>query len=420
MAKIAFLSLVFPPDAVSTAQIMGDLAVDLSDSGHEVEVLTTTPHYNRDLEAEAKQPLRNHWGIALQHSSYHGIPTYHVLMPRKGSSIVARLLPWLNFHVLSTLAGAVVASRPDVIIVPSPPISIGVSAWLLRLLYESPFIYNVQEIYPDYAIALGAIKNPQLISVLYRLEKFVYDQAGAVTVISPHMREQLIGKGVPAKKIVVIPNFVDTTTMRPLPKDNDFSRRHGVHQKFLVSYAGNLGPAQDLDTFIDCAVSLRNNDAIHFMLMGDGMLRDKLTDRISMLSLPNVSVLPYQPYSLVPQIYAASDLCLVPQTPGVTATAVPSKVYRIMACARPVLAATTQDSDLSNLVERSGGGIVVPAGSPERLAEAIVDASANLEMLRRMGNAGREHVVQHYSRDAISLKYHELVNRLVNCKGEVR
>jgi colanic acid biosynthesis glycosyl transferase WcaI len=417
MARIAILSLVFPPDAVSTAQIMGNLAVDLRAFGHDIEVMTTTPHYNQDLEAEARQPLHRYWGRLLQKSHLGGIPVYHVLMPRKGTSIAKRLLPWAGFHLLSTLAGVLLLSRPDVIIVPSPPLTIGVSAWLLGALLRAPFVYNVQEIYPDVAVSLGVIRNRWLTRFLHRLESFVYNRAAAITVIAPRMSEQLISKGVPARKVHVIPNFVDTEELQPGTKVNDFSRQYGVHDKFLVTYAGNMGPGQDLETFIEAATLLQNERHIHFMMMGGGMLQAELEQKVSERALANFTFLPHQPYSLVTQIYAASDLNLVPQAPGITDVAVPSKVYRIMACGRPVLASTFPNSDLARLVEEACCGLVTRAGAPQSLAGTILETARQPDRLRAMGEAGRQHVVVHYSRQTVARRYHELVRRIVSAGG---
>jgi colanic acid biosynthesis glycosyl transferase WcaI len=420
MAKIVFLSLVFPPDSVSTAQIMGNLAEDLLQKGHTVQVLTTTPHYNRDLEAESIQPRMKYWGKLLQRSSYKGITVYHVLMPQKGSSIPARLLAWSGFHALSTISGLFAISKPDVYIVPSPPLTIGLSAWILKLILGVPFIYNVQEIYPDYAISLGAIRNKWLIRLLYKLESFVYREAKAITVIAPHMGQKISEKGVPANKIKVIPNFVDVDELQPLTKDNNFSRKHNIHDKFVISYAGNMGPAQGLETFIDTAILLQEHTNVHFMMMGDGMLRKSLERRIEELRLPNFSFLPYQPYSLIPQIYAASDICLVPQEAKIASVAVPSKIYRIMSCARPVIAITNTGSDLADLVIKSGCGMIIPPDSPEQLANTILSSIKDISQLQIMGLAGRKHVVQYYSRQAISQQYHNLVDSLIDAKESKR
>ncbi|RJO72580.1 MAG: glycosyltransferase WbuB [Myxococcales bacterium] len=414
MANVLILSLVFPPDSVSTAQIMGELGVDLQAMGHKVTVLTTAPHFNRDPEAEMRQPIRNHWGPVLRRSDFHGIPVYHTFMPRKGKSILLRLLGWTGFHLISAAAGMTTVPRPDVIIAPSPPLTIGVFAWILGKFHGAPYIYNVQEIYPDIAVRLGALRNKRLIGLLERLERFVYRKGEKIAVIAPRMRQRLLDKGVPSDKVEVLPNFVDIGDLSPLPKDNDFSRRHGIQEKFVVSYAGNMGPAQGLESFIDSAGLLRDGTGIHFMMMGDGSLRESLRKRVEKLGLDNFTFLPYQPYSTMPQIYAASDICLVPQTAQTGCDAIPSKVYRIMACARPVLAITDTESDLAHLIRDAGCGVTI---SPERasdLADVISNAYLDQARWKEMGRAGCAHVIEHYSRPAVTHRYHDLVQRVIN------
>ncbi len=413
MANILILSLVFPPDSVSTAQIMGDLAADLQAGGHAVTVLTTSPHYNHDPEAEARQPLAPYWGPLLRRSDYHGIAVYHTLMPQKGKNLVLRLSAWLGFHFLSTVAGLTVIPKPDVIIVPSPPLTIGLSAWILGVFHRAQFIYNVQEIYPDIAIRLGALRDRRLIRFLSWLERFVYKKARKVTVIAPRMRERLLEKGVPGDKVTVVPNFVDIGDLQPLPKDNPFSRTHGVNDKFVISYAGNLGPAQGLDTFVDAARLLQDQTGIHFMIIGDGILRETLQRRVAELALHNLTFLPHQPYSLVPQIYATSDLNLVPQAAETGFDAVPSKVYRIMACARPVLAITDPSSDLGQLVLGARCGTVVKPGAPDALSETIREAFCEPERLQQMGEAGRHHVVENYARGVVIDRYLALIQEVM-------
>lgn len=416
MAKILILSLVFPPDNVSTAHIMGDLARDLNAHGHSITVLTTTPHYNWDGEADSNQPLRNVWGHLLQKSCFFSIPVYHILMPKKGSNVLMRLIAWVAFHQLSTLVGIAFIPKPDLIIAPSPPLTIGVSAWIIGLFRGSRYIYNVQEIYPDIAVRLGAVRNRLNIYVLSRLENFVYKKAAVVTVIAPSMRHNLVGKRVPRKKIKVIPNFVDIEALYPLPKKNPFSIKHSIDDKFVVSYAGNIGVPQGLPTFVDAARLLQKESGIWFMLIGDGMQREVIRRRVEAFALNNIILLPYQPYSLVPQIYAASDVNLVPQTSEAGFDAVPSKVYRIMACSRPVIAVTEPSSDLASLVSEAGCGIVVQPGSARKLADAILWAYMNQNEWMKKGEAGRTHVAEQYTRKAITSRYDRLILDVLSCR----
>jgi colanic acid biosynthesis glycosyl transferase WcaI len=393
---------------------MGELGVDLQAKGHKVTVLTTTPHFNRDPEAELRQPIHNYWGRVLRKSDYHGVPVYHAIMPRKGKNISIRLLAWSGFHLISMAAGVITVSRPDVILAPSPPLTIGVCAWILAKYHRVRFIYNVQEIYPDIAVRLGALRNRWMIRVLHNLESFVYRKAKIITVIAPRMRQRLLEKGVSPDKLEVIPNFVDIGDLSPLPKENDFSRKRGIHQKFVISYAGNMGPAQGLETFIEAALLLQKEPLIHFVMMGDGILREFLKKRVEQSKLGNFTFLPQQPYSMMPQIYAASDVCLVPQAAETGCDAVPSKVYRIMACARPVLATTDPESDLAMLIKDAGCGETVPPERASDLADVIYKAYRDQGRWKEMGRAGRAHVVEHYSRLAVTRRYHDLIQSVTN------
>lgn len=413
MAHVLVVSLLFPPDAVSTAQIIGDLSVDLRALGHSVSVVTTTPHYNRDAEADARQPRRPWWGRLVQRSDFHGMPVFHTAMPQKTGSIPMRLLAWSLFHVLSLAVGVVAIRKVDVIITPSPPLTMGLVAWLLGAWHRAPFLYNVQEIYPDIAINLGAVRNPTVIRLLYALERFVYARAARITVIADQMRQRLLEKGVPADRMEVIPNFVDIDVLQRVPAPNAFTREFGLDGRFVVSYAGNLGPAQGLDTLLDAARLLRDVPAIEILLIGNGSLWAPLAARIADEQLANVQLVPYQPFSRVPSIYGASDLSVVAQAIATGTDAVPSKVYRIMACAGAVLAVTNPKSDLAQLVRTAGCGFVVGQESPDAVARAILEAHADRAALAAMGAAGRLHVMTHYTRPAVTGRYDTLLRGLI-------
>lgn len=418
MARILILSLIFRPDNVSTAQIMGDLALDLQSLGHDVFVISTVPHFNDDAEALAAQPLKNYWGKLVQRSNYRGIEVLHVWMPRKSPSKVLRIFSWLGFHFISTIAGLLTRFKPDVILSPSPPLTIGVSAWLISIRHQCPFIYNVQEIYPDVAVNLGVLQNSWVIKGLQYLESFVYAKAQALAVISDGMANHIRAKSVCEEKIHVIPNFVDVEDFHPLPKDNNFSRRFDLFNKFVVSYAGNMGVPQGLEILIDAANLLRQEAGIHFLIMGDGSERLALMERAQRLRLMNITFLPYQPYSLMAEAYAAVDASVVSQAPGTCNDGIPSKVYRIMACARPVIACTDEDSDLDFLVTKSAGGVVVRAGDAVALANAIVLAFKHPDDWQARGAKARQFVLRDYSRKTVSNIYHELIMQLLRKKGK--
>ncbi len=405
MTHLLLLSLTYPPDNVSTAHLMGELSSDLVAQGHQVTVLTTMPHYNRDGDAEESQPIRPFWGPLLRRSELNGAVVYHSPAMSRSGGMIGRIFGWLIFHIVSLIAGLIIPRRVDVILAPSPPLTIGLVSWLLGIRHRARFIYNVQELYPDIAVSLGVIKNRLLISLLYRLEQFVYATTGRVTVISEPMREVILAKGIPPEKVIHIPNWVDTTDIDVLEKDNEFSREHGVHDYFVVGYAGNIGLAQNFDEFLEAAAILRDEPGIRFMLIGEGVERPNIQRKMEEQELGNVVVLPYQDYHLVPLIYASSDLSFVPLH-GATAThALPSKVYRIMASGRGILAMAEVDSAIGRLVEEARSGILVQPGSGERLADAIRNAASNPASIAELGHYGREHVIENYSRRKIVGRY---------------
>lgn len=412
--RALFLTLTFPPDNVSTGHLMADIATGLVGKGHEVVVVTSVPHYNHDGSAESSQPLRRKWGKLVQQSTLDGVDVLHVWMPHKGSKVAVRLLSWVWFHLVSTVVALVSVRRIDVVVATStPPLTIGISAWLIGLRHGAPYVYNVQELYPDVAEALGAMKNRLAIRAAKGLERLVYRTATAVTAISEQIRAAVISTGAPAEKVHLIPNFVDLEFLTPLPKNNAFAREHGLVEKFVVSYAGNMGVPQRLDLVLDAAKLVGDNSDIVFVMAGNGAVRHLLEARIAGEEIRNVTLLPHQPYELVPQIYAASDISLVTLDSGIGSHALPSKVYRIMACGRPVLAVADPGSDLAELVGESGCGATVE-GAATAIAAAVRNAYNGREALELQGAAGRGFVTENYSRQLVVDRYERLLADLVS------
>jgi colanic acid biosynthesis glycosyl transferase WcaI len=412
MSRVLLLSLVFAPDGVSTSVLMTELAQELKQCGHEVTVLTTTPHYNADPEARARQPLAKRWGGLLYYSTLDGIPVYHASIPEKGSRVGARLLDYARFHLISTIAGLTTVGKYDVILAPSPPLTIGLSAWVLRLLRGTPFIYNVQEIYPDIAVSLGMLENRRVIRLLEMVERFIYQRAHIITVISERFRQQLLKKGVPEQKLQVIPNFVDTEFVRPGPRDNAFSARYGLNDNFVVLYAGNIGLTQGFETILAAARKVQHIGDIRFLIVGDGTRRSWLQAQLEHGDHSNVTLLPYQPRSTVPDIYATGDVCLVPLKRGTAQGTFPSKVYTIMAAARPVIASADADSELAYLVERADCGWITPPDDATALADAIRISHRERNAREQKRQSGYEYVHRYHSREAVARQYDRLL-RLV-------
>lgn len=402
--RILLLTMYFAPDPAANANIVTALAHELVELGHEVHVVTSFPHY------EHNEILPEYRGKLLEHTYEEpfDIRRVYVHTGYEKKSITGRLLQYASFGLLSTYA-ALRAPRYDIILTPSPPLTIGVSAYIASRLRRVPYIYNVQDIWPEVAIRLGLMTNPRVIRFFERMERFVYRKAHAVSVISQGFFDNLHAKGVSASKLAIIPNFVDVDFVVPLPKVNRFSQTHDLADKFVLLYAGNVGYSQSLDTVLDTAATLKEHREIVFLIVGNGTAKTELEQRAQELELSNVRFLPFQPKEDLPDMMATADVSLVPLKASISANSVPSKVLTIMASGRPVLASIDQVSDVTTLLDVAGCGLSVSPDDPTALREAILRLYADSEGRAQMGRNGRQHVEQHFTPKAIARQYDQLL-----------
>lgn len=420
MARLLLHTLVFPPDGVSTSTILSELTQDLQSQGHEIVILTTRPHYNRDPEAERHQPLHSRMGGLYSVSDHHGMRVLHTWMPRKGAGTSGRMRDYMVFHILSLIVGLFLIGRCEVVLVPSPPLSTGVIGWMLARLKGAKFVYNIQELYPALALQLGlTTPDSTMYKLMAHMERFVYARADHLTVICEDFRQHVLRLGVFATKISLIPNFVDVDFVRPLSKDNPLSNELGLAQHIVVLYAGNIGMTQSFDTILEVADRLRDQEQVRFLIVGDGARRAEIAEMIARKRTPNVILVPYQPRSVVPFIYATANLCLVPLMRGTAKTTIPSKIYTIMASGRPVLVSVDEDSELVSIVKQAACGISVPPDDADALEEALRYAFEHLSMMQSFGGNGRRYAESHYSRQAVSSQYHQLIEVLTGRSRKV-
>lgn len=403
--KITILSLIFSPDNVSTAQIWAGIAEDLKAAGHEIRVITTTPHFHRDASMEAKQPLRRWVGKFIQRSEYAGIPVYHILMPDKSIWPPLRILSWINFHIVATLLGWFMRFKPDVLIAPSPPLTIGLNAWAIAWMRGAGYIYNVQEIYPDIAVNLGIMKNKLVIGFFKWLEKLIYRKAAGVTSITPAMCAK-IAERTEKKKVRLIPNFVDLSDVVEVERHNDFAKEHGLLGKFVMTYAGNMGVPQKLGVMVELA---RRIPELTVLFVGGG--GDAARLRESAEGLANVVFVDYQPISMMPQIYAASDIFYVGQDPQACSDGIPSKIYRILGYRKPLVVMTRSDSDLAEFVRESKSGLILSEDieDAEKSVRGLMNAPSKLD---EFGRNGYSYVKTAFARSVVSNKYDDFCREL--------
>jgi colanic acid biosynthesis glycosyl transferase WcaI len=406
--RVLIYSLVYPPDGVSTAQLLGELAEGLTRRGADVRVVTTVPIYRTSEALHAGVELRRRM-FGLWYTSLQGdVRVWHVNCPAGGGRL-ARLASWVLMHTVGALLALVVPARGSVILVPSPLLTLGLVARVVAALRGGRLVYNAQELYPDLAVDLGYIRSPAVIGALKWVERRVYAGATAVTAITPGIARR-IRERAPDTPVETIPNFVDLDVLRPLPRSNDFAAEHGLDDRPVLSYAGVMGPAQGLDALLDLVAGFPPDAGVTTLLIGEGRSCDGLRERTLRQGIPGVRFIDHQPFARVPEIYAASDLSVVSLLPGVSANALPSKLLRIMACGRPVLAICPEASDLAAEVRRAGAGIVVAPDRAAVAADEVLELLESDEARKRMGRAGRAWVERNYAREVVTDRYKALID----------
>ena len=211
-----------------------------------------------------------------------------------------------------------------------------------------------------------------LVRLAYAVELFVYRHSSIVACIAQSFINALIQRGVPAGKLRLAPLFVDGDWMQPRPKHNEFAVKHGLQDKFVALYAGNIGLTQGAGIFVDIAAYFKDDKEIAVLIIGDGAGRPMLEKAIAQANLPNIFLLPFQHREIVPDIYATADVALSPMLPGYSYDTLPSKIYTVMAAGRPTIAACEHDTETAHLLADSEGGMAVTPESAKEMAEAIV------------------------------------------------
>ncbi|MGH9801172.1 MAG: glycosyltransferase family 4 protein, partial [Blastocatellia bacterium] len=280
-------------------------------------------------------------------------------------------------------------------------------------LKRIPYCYNLQDIWPEVAVKLGMLRGRRLIAFFERMEKFIYRHSQRIFAISDEFKSNLIGKGVAADKIEVIPNFTDTEFIRPMEKANAFSLANDLADKFTVLYAGNVGLSQGLEVILDAAEHLKAHSEIVFAIVGEGSCRNELIADAERRGLKNVKLLPFQPESDVPMVYAACDVALIPLRRGITENSVPCKTYSIMAAAKPYIAGVDTGSTVWKLTDQVGCGVCVEPENGRALAEAVLRFQTDAEAGKTMGFKGRQFVEHNFAREAVTDRYRVALENLV-------
>ncbi len=405
--RVHLVTPYYPPEISGGSHLICELALSLKSLGHSVTVLTVYPNYN--IRAV---PLPYRVGLRMD-EVLEGVPIRRIRLPQiPRASKIGRGLQHFAFGiwlgVLTTLT-----PKADVIITFSPPLPV---PWMICRIGKArriPVVVNIQDLFPREAVEMGMLTSPVLIRMFTAMERRVYRLAAGVTVHSPGNAEHVVEHGGDRERVHVLYNWVDVERIRPGDRDNDFARQHGLGNRFIASYAGNMGWAQDMGTIISCASRLRSDPDLLFLLVGDGVGKDKAQARSQKLGLQNILWLPTQPWSVYPEILTASDVSLINLHPELRTPVVPSKLLGIMAAARPVVASVPRESDARRIIAEAGCGLCVDAGNGDALAEAIRKLASDPALASEMGRRGRAHVEAHFSREACTRQMEAILKNAV-------
>lgn len=376
--RVCFFNRSYWPDFGATGQLLTELAEDLvAHHGCEVTVVTGYPLHGRD--GVAARDVRH--GVEIVRA------TGTTLDPRR---FTGRATNYLTYFASACAAGLRIP-RPDVVVALTDPPIVGLAALLAARRHRARFVFLCQDIFPEVAVLLEDFRSGAVNKGLELVNRFLVQQADAIVALGETMKRRLVeGKGAQARRISVIHNWADCAVLAPGPKDNPFARAHGLHDRFVVMHAGNIGLSQNLDVLIDAAERLRAHDGIRFVFVGDGSRRTTLEARARERGLHNVMFVPYQPREGMALSYAAADLFLVSLKPGLAGYIVPSKLYSILAAGRPYVAAVEEACEVAEITGRHECGFIVPPGDPDALASRILDVYRNAPLAAELGRRARE------------------------------
>lgn len=399
----------YAPDTAPTGDVMTRLVEELAARGNRLHVVTSLPWY-RDHTVEPG------WGGRLlrrETTEWGRISRLHPFASKNKSNLVMRAAAFGVFTGASLLTAAS-TRRTDVVLAMSPPLTLGPAAWLVALRMRAPMVFNIQDVYPDAAVQVGAITNERVISALRYLERFSYARSSAVTVLSDDLHDSLVDRVADPTKIRVIPNFVDTTAIAPSPRQNTYRAEYGIGDETVVMYAGNVGYSQPLELVVAAAQRLQGRHDIRFVINGEGSRRAELEREVD--GLDNVTLVDFQPKDRLPEVLAAGDLHLVLLREGLASVSVPSKLYSILAAGRPVLASVDPGTEVDRVLARAGAGTAVAADDSESFVEAVVRYADDRKRRETEGRAGRAFAETWLSAASVAQAYEELFDELVTAR----
>jgi len=413
MAQVLFVTPNYPPEKGAKQVRISETARRLVQRGHQVTVLTTLPNYPTGIVPpeyrKGKRRKETLQGVRV-------VRVWSYVSPNKG--FFRRILAQLTFGCLAPILGWRRIGRPDIVIIESPPLFDAFAARTLSWIKKCPSIFTVSDIWPESAIQLGMLKNQLFIWLSEKLESSAYQHADLIWVVTQGIRDTLIARGVPEEKVFLLTNGVDINEFKPYPQAQARADL-GWDQRFVALYAGTHGLSQGLTTVLDAAQLLKDQAEIHIVFVGDGAEKEALMVKAQEMGLTNVTFFEPMPHSRMPILLSACDVCLVPlKRLPLFQGALPSKMYEVMACARPIILGV--EGEARQLVEsKAESAIAVEPENPNELAAAILHLYKHPEEIERLGQQGRAFVEAHYNRDQLVAELDRRIQLLLQKRRDI-
>lgn len=403
--KICFFNRSYWPDQAATGQLLTELAEDLV-ARHRCEVTVVAGPALIGTQAAGAG------AAAVRREAHNGVRILRAsgttLRPRRFAGRVANYLTYAASAALASLD----IGRPDVVVaLTDPPIIGRVALWAARRA-GARFVFLCEDIFPEVGALLEDFRSSTVNHLLDRVNRQLLRDADAVVALGDRMRERLVDeKGAARDRVHVIHNWADCEAIQPGPKDNEFSRRHGLADRFVLMHSGNVGLSQNLDVVIEAAERLRSKERLVIAIVGDGARRERLERAAADRALTNVRFFPYQPKALLHDSFATADAFLISLKAGLEGYIVPSKLYGILAAGRPYVAAVDATCEAAQLASAHQCGILAAPGDPAALADAIATLHDNPAVAHAMGARARALAWQ-FDRRAAVAAYYDLLLRV--------
>jgi colanic acid biosynthesis glycosyl transferase WcaI len=395
--RILVLSVNYWPEETGIAPVVTSRSEYLASRGHDVTVCTTFPYYPQwkvdDRYRSKLWQRETHKGVEILRS-WSWIPSR--------LSAITRILFEASFLAGNWLRTFSVR-KPDLLLVVSPPLGLGITARLLSRIWGIPYVFDVMDLQPDAAVELGMLGSGALLRSLYRLEKSAYEHAGLVSTLTEGMRQRIISKSIPESKVTLFALSADPDLflVRRGIDGAAFRQRYGLDGKFIVTHSGNMGVKQGLNVILDAAELSRNRPDIVYLLVGDGATRHELEARAAAQNLTNIKFLPVLTRDQFREMLAASDISLITQQRSVADIVFPSKTATLMTVGCPLVASVNPNSEVARAIRESGAGLVVAPEEPYSLLSAITNLLDDCRRLEEMSAAGRNYAREHWDEQMI-------------------